>query len=65
MKRAEKAQKRFLSMFETADPKEFERRKKRWLRSEALADIEKGYGSETSQGLASGTSRSLETQGRD
>jgi hypothetical protein len=43
MKRAEKAQKRFLLMFETADPKEFERRKKRWLRSEALADIEKGY----------------------
>jgi len=43
MKRAEKAQKRFLAMFETQDPKEFERRKKRWLRSEALADIEKGY----------------------
>ena len=69
MDRLEKLQKicnvRFQKLFESADQKEFEQRKAKWLRSEALADIEKGYDSKTSQGLASGTSRSLETQGRN
>lgn len=34
---------RFLKLFESKDEKEFEQRKAKWLRSEALVDIEKGY----------------------
>ena len=34
---------RFQKLLESADQKEFEQRKAKWLRSEALVDIEKGY----------------------
>jgi len=47
MDRLEKLQKicnaRFQKLFESADQKEFEQRKAKWLRSEALVDLERGY----------------------
>jgi len=61
MDRLEKLQKicnaRFQKLFESADQKEFERRKAKWLRSEALVDIERGQ--QKAQTLGENTSSQM------